>query len=123
VLAVVVDGSLRPQVARPCSKGEILADCAGAGLMRRRADILPDPALVGLVAAVRFDATLSTIGTSTVLRLPETAVHGTVNGVGFQAVLEPDGKSGHWMRWIAPGILEALIPGRMQSHASTAEVP
>jgi hypothetical protein len=25
--------------------------------------------------------------------------------------------------WIAPGILEALIPGRMQSHACTAEVP
>jgi hypothetical protein len=25
--------------------------------------------------------------------------------------------------WIAPVILEALIPGRMQSHASTAEVP
>jgi hypothetical protein len=26
-------------------------------------------------------------------------------------------------KWTAPGILEALIPGRMQSHASTAEVP
>ena len=26
-------------------------------------------------------------------------------------------------RWTAPGILEALIPGRMQSHACTAEVP
>jgi hypothetical protein len=25
--------------------------------------------------------------------------------------------------WTAPVILEALIPGRMQSHASTAEVP
>jgi RNA-directed DNA polymerase len=25
--------------------------------------------------------------------------------------------------WTAPGILEALIPGRMQSHACTAEVP
>ena len=60
-------------------------------------------------AAVRFDATLSTIGTSTVVRLPETAskdlpsrgqvaVHGTINGVEFQAVLEPDGNSGHWMR-------------------------
>ena len=60
-------------------------------------------------AAIRFDATLSTIGTSTVLRLPETAskdlssrgqvaVHGTINGVEFQTVLEPDGNSGHWMR-------------------------
>ncbi len=60
-------------------------------------------------AAIRFDATLSAIGTSTVLRLPETAskglpsrgqvaVHGTINGVEFQTVLEPDGNSGHWMR-------------------------
>jgi Bacteriocin-protection, YdeI or OmpD-Associated/Domain of unknown function (DUF1905) len=59
--------------------------------------------------AIHFDATLSTIDTSTVLRLPETAskslpsrgqvaVHGTVNGVEFQTVLEPDGESGHWMR-------------------------
>ena len=60
-------------------------------------------------ATVRFYATLSTIDTSTVLRLPETvsknlpsrgqvAVHGMVNGVEFQTVLEPDGNSGHWMR-------------------------
>ena len=60
-------------------------------------------------AAIRFNATLSTIDTSTVLRLPETAskdlpsrgqvaVHGTINGVELQAVLEPDGNSGHWMR-------------------------
>ena len=43
------------------------------------------------------------------LRLPETAskdlpsrgqvaVHGTIDGVEFQTVLEPDGNSGHWMR-------------------------
>ena len=60
-------------------------------------------------AAIRFDATLSTIGTSTVVRLPETvskdlpsrgqvAVHGSINGVEFQTVLEPDGNSGHWMK-------------------------
>jgi Domain of unknown function (DUF1905)/Bacteriocin-protection, YdeI or OmpD-Associated len=60
-------------------------------------------------AAIRFDATLSTIDGSTVLRLPETAsmdlssrgqvaVHGTINGVEFQTVLEPDGNFGHWMR-------------------------
>ena len=60
-------------------------------------------------AAVRFDVTLSTIGTSAVVRLPEAvskdlpsrgqvAVHGTINGVEFQTVLEPDGNSGHWMR-------------------------
>jgi hypothetical protein len=60
-------------------------------------------------ANIRFDAMLSTIGASTVLRLPETAsknlpsrgqvaVCGTINGVAFQTVLEPDGNSGHWMR-------------------------
>ena len=26
------------------------------------------------------------------------AVHGTINGVALQTVLEPDGNSGHWMR-------------------------
>jgi hypothetical protein len=60
-------------------------------------------------AAIRFDATLAAIDRSTVLRLPETAskdlpsrgqvaVHGTINGVEFQTVLEPDGDFGHWMR-------------------------
>jgi hypothetical protein len=60
-------------------------------------------------ATIRFGATLSAIGTSTVLRLPQAAsknlpsrgqvaVHGTINGVEFGTVLEPDGKSGHWMR-------------------------
>ena len=60
-------------------------------------------------ATIRFDATLSTIQESTVLRLPETAskdlpsrgqvaVRGTINGVEFQTVLEPDGDFGHWMR-------------------------
>ena len=60
-------------------------------------------------AVIRFDARLSASDGSAVLRLPETAskdlpsrgqvaVHGTINGVAFQAVLEPDGNSGHWMR-------------------------
>jgi hypothetical protein len=60
-------------------------------------------------ASIRFDTTLSTIDTSAVLRLPETAskdlpsrgqvaVRGTINGVEFETVLEPDGNSGHWMK-------------------------
>jgi hypothetical protein len=60
-------------------------------------------------ATIHFSAALSTIDTSTVLRLPEpvskrlpsrgqVAVHGTINGAEFQTVLEPDGNSGHWMR-------------------------
>lgn len=58
---------------------------------------------------IRFDATLDTIDKWTILRLPEkasaklqsrgqVAVQGTINGHGFQTVLEPDGNFGHWMR-------------------------
>ncbi len=60
-------------------------------------------------ATIRFEATLSAIETTTVLRLPEAAsgtlpsrgqvaVHGTIDGVEFRTVLEPDGNAGHWMR-------------------------
>jgi Bacteriocin-protection, YdeI or OmpD-Associated/Domain of unknown function (DUF1905) len=60
-------------------------------------------------ATIRFSAPLSTIDTSTVLRLPgaaskklpsrgQVAVRGTINGVEFGTVLEPDGNSGHWMK-------------------------
>jgi hypothetical protein len=58
---------------------------------------------------IRFDATVNAIDEWTILRLPEkasgklssrgqVAVQGTINGHGFQTVLEPDGYSGHWMR-------------------------
>jgi hypothetical protein len=61
------------------------------------------------VSTIRFDATLRTIDTSALLRLPEkasaklpsrgqVAVQGTINGHRFQTVLEPDGEFGHWMR-------------------------
>src|ERR1700692_2546559 len=61
------------------------------------------------VPTIRFDAQLSTIDRSTILRLPEkasrklpsrgqVAVQGTINGHGFETVLEPDGDFGHWMR-------------------------
>jgi len=61
------------------------------------------------VPAIRFDATLHTIDKSTILRLPkdssaklpsrgQVAVRGTINGHEFQAVVEPDGYMGHWMR-------------------------
>jgi len=61
------------------------------------------------VATIRFNATLCKIDKWTILRLPEkaseklpsrgqVAVQGTINGHGFQTVLEPDGDFGHWMR-------------------------
>jgi hypothetical protein len=60
------------------------------------------------VSTIRFDATLYMIDQRTILRLPEkasgklpsrgqVAVQGTLNGNGFQTVLEPDGSFGHWM--------------------------
>src|SRR5687768_14007572 len=58
---------------------------------------------------IRFDAALSKIEKSTILRLPkgasgklpsrgQVAVQGTINGHRFKTVLEPDGNFGHWMR-------------------------
>jgi hypothetical protein len=71
------------------------------------------------VPTIRFDATLYAIDKWTILRLPEkasgklpsrgqVAVQGTINGRGFQTVLEPDGYSGHWMR----------IDGKLQQAAA-----
>jgi hypothetical protein len=58
---------------------------------------------------IRFLATLKTVGSQTILRLPRTAssqlssrgmslVEGTFNARAFQTALEPDGKGSHWFR-------------------------
>jgi hypothetical protein len=58
---------------------------------------------------IRCEATLYTMDSWTLLRLPmaaseklssrgQVAVEGTINGRAFQTVLEPDGARGHWMR-------------------------
>jgi hypothetical protein len=58
---------------------------------------------------IRFDATPQTVDKQTILCLPEeaserlpsrgqVAVQGTINGHEFQTVLEPDGRSGHWLK-------------------------
>ena len=65
---------------------------------------------------IRFETRLFTIDSWTILRLPEsvsvklpsrgmTMVQGTINGVPFQAVLEPDGRYAPGQRsshWFAP---------------------
>ena len=72
-------------------------------------------------SSIRFDAAVYTIDKSTILRLPEkasaklpsrgqVAVHGQINGHGFQTVLEPDGEMGHWMR----------IDGKLQRTAAVS---
>lgn len=61
------------------------------------------------MSTIHFEAQLSTIGSWTILRLPQeasanlpsrgmTMVEGTINGFRFQAALEPDGKGSHWFR-------------------------
>jgi hypothetical protein len=83
-------------------------------------------------SVIRFEARLSAVGTSTVVRLPETAskdlpsrgqvaVDGTINGVEFQAVLEPDGNSGHWMR-VDEALQHAAGIGAGDSAALEVEV-
>jgi Bacteriocin-protection, YdeI or OmpD-Associated/Domain of unknown function (DUF1905) len=58
---------------------------------------------------IRFQATLTAVGSQAILRLPEAAssklpsrgmsmVEGTCNGRAFQAPLEPDGMGSHWFR-------------------------
>jgi hypothetical protein len=60
-------------------------------------------------ATINFAAELSTIGDTTLVRLPEApserlpsrgqvAVNASVAGHGFKTVVEPDGRRGHWIR-------------------------
>jgi hypothetical protein len=60
-------------------------------------------------SAVCFEAQLRKVGRCTILRLPDDAsaklpsrgqiaVMGVVNRHAFQAVLEPDGRRGHWLK-------------------------
>ena len=63
--------------------------------------------------------------------VPAEGLHEAVQASGDQergagpagGMPERVGKAMAQQQWTAPVILEALIPGRMQSHASTAEVP
>src|SRR3990172_10216846 len=61
------------------------------------------------MSRIRFEASLSKIGSWTLLRLPKSAsvklpsrgmtmVQGTINGYRFKAALEPDGNGSHWFR-------------------------
>lgn len=66
--------------------------------------------------AVRFTAEVSQIGETVLVRLPDdasralpsrgqVAVTGTVNGVPYSTVVEPDGLRGHWIR-LTPSLLK-----------------
>jgi hypothetical protein len=58
---------------------------------------------------IRFDATLRTTNSQTIIELPrraseklpsrgQVAANGTINGHAFQTVIEPDGDFGHWIK-------------------------
>jgi hypothetical protein len=58
--------------------------------------------------AIRFEATAQQLHGRKILQLPaaasrklpsrgQVAVRGTINGRGFETVVEPDGEFGHWM--------------------------
>jgi hypothetical protein len=59
------------------------------------------------MSTIQFEAKLFTIGSWTILRLPQGAssklpsrglamIKGTINGFPFQTALEPDGRGSHW---------------------------
>src|SRR5215470_3730832 len=71
----------------------------------------------GLMSTIRFQATLTAVGSQTIVKLPKAAssslrsrgmnlVEGTFDGHAFQAPLEPDGKGSHWFK-VSDTILEA----------------
>ena len=87
-------------------------DATAAGLLRFRATLLRPKAPVKTTAKTRGKTTGKSSGKAvswTFLILPKeasaklpsrsmTSVHGTFNGVAFQATLEPDGQGGHWLK-------------------------
>src|SRR5215467_5726685 len=69
------------------------------------------------MSIIRFQATLTAVGSQTIVKLPKAAssrlrsrgmnlVDGTFDGQAFQTPLEPDGKGSHWFK-VSDTILEA----------------
>ncbi len=72
-------------------------------------DVMPTDSRGAELVPIRFEAELSTIDDTSLVRLPQAAseqlpsrgqvaVHATVDGHPFEAVVEPDGRRGHWVR-------------------------
>ena len=72
-------------------------------------EVMPTDTRGAQLAPIRFEAELSTIDDTSLVRLPESAseqlpsrgqvaVHATLEGHPFEAVAEPDGRRGHWVR-------------------------
>ena len=82
-------------------------------------------------SAIRFDAPVRSTGGSTIVMLPDeasaklpsrgqVAVEGVANGNAFRAVLEPDGRRGHWLK-IDEKLRQALAVSEGDTVAITVE--
>jgi hypothetical protein len=82
-------------------------------------------------APVRFEAQVQKTGASTILRLPDdasaklpsrgqVAVEGAVNGHAFRAIVEPDGRRGHWLK-VDEKLRQALAAGEGDTAVLTIE--
>jgi len=80
------------------------------------------------MSIINFRAPLFKIGSWTILRLPKeesaklssrgmTMVKGTINGVPFKKVLEPDGRGSHWFR-----IDETMLKGAKAKDGDNVSV-
>lgn len=104
-------GSQMPLLAAAAGSSGLSAmgppGCRGKGYLPFAARM---PAVAPKAApAIRFVGTAQRVGQSTILLLPQdasrklpsrgqVAVNGTINGRRFEAVLEPDGRFGHWIK-------------------------
>src|SRR4051794_12140921 len=82
--------------------------------------------------AIRFEAQMHRLGSWTILRLPDdvsaklpsrgqVAVDGFVNRQAFRAVLEPDGRRGHWLK-VDAQLRQALAVSGSAGETVTLEV-
>jgi hypothetical protein len=80
---------------------------------------------------IRFEAQMQRTGGSTILRLPDdasaklpsrgqVAVIGVMNGHAFEAVLEPDGRRGHWLK-VSTELRQALAVSEGDTVALSVE--
>jgi hypothetical protein len=86
------------------------------------------------MSAIKFETKLFKINSWTILKLPESAsaelpsrgmimVAGTINGIPFKTLLEPDGKYGHGLKpshWFRPD--ETLLNDAHAATGDTVEV-
>ena len=81
--------------------------------------------------AIRFEGQVQRTGGSTIVRLPDdasaklpsrgqVAVKGVMNGHVFQAVLEPDGRRGHWLK-VDEKLRQAMAASEGDTVAVTVE--